>query len=275
MDQFSPSDGRGTLYRRRRRLRVLGVRLGPRRQVLYAAATIFVSFFVNFVFLWPVNHFWALMLFAVAISSVLVSDVRRRSAIIGSVSVFVAALVIYALVGPAVPAAPAALDWIVPMNAATPANICDAQFKGKLAADTKLVLVGDHGVLVHAGRNTPLLTVGDCKSAALYQTSAGVLLNADDYDDYGALIFRIMNNQLRLVDGKAVYVERAAGHGAASVHGDNGEELLAITYLNPQVLRLRGEFACKGHAPVRIEDAKPIPGVPAASCLDGRGVSVP
>jgi len=275
MEQFSQSDGVGTLYRRRRSLRVFGVRIGPRRQVLYAAFTIFVSFFVNFVFLWPVNHFWALILFAVAISSVLLSDLRRRSAIIGSASVFAVAGVLYALVGPAIPVERAGQDWIVPMGAPTPANICAAHIGGKVPADMKLVLVGDSGVLVHAGLSTPLLTVGGCKSAALYQTDAGVLLNVDDYDDYGEVLFRILNNQLRLVDGKPVYVERAAGHGSASVHGEDGDELLGITYLNPRTLSLRGVFACKGHVPVRIEDGKPIPGVPKPSCLDGRAISVP
>jgi hypothetical protein len=201
--------------------------------------------------------------------------VRRRSAIVGSVGVFVAAGVVYVLVGPVVSAERAQLNWIVPMTAPTPGNICAAHIKGALPADMKLVLVGDNGVLVHAGQNTPLLSVGGCKSAALYQTSNGVLLNVDDYDDYGQFVFRLVNNQLRLMGGRAVYEERAAGHGAASIRGESGDELLGITYLNPQTLRLRGQFACKGHAPVHIEDGKPIAGGAAASCLDGYGIVVP
>jgi hypothetical protein len=79
---------------------------------------------------------------------------------------------------------------------------------------------------------------------------------------------------LQLSGGRAVYQERTREHGSAAINSENGDELLRVTYLNPQTLRLRGTFACKGHAPVRIEDNKPVAGV-TGSCLDGHGVAVP
>jgi hypothetical protein len=159
------------------------------------------------------------------------------------------------------------------MQAPTPPNICTPHITGKLPPDMKLVLIGNSAVFVHAARNTPLLSVGPCNAVALYQTGAGILLNVDDTDEDGHLIFRIMNNQLQLNDGRAVYEERTPEHGSAAINSENGDELLRLTYLNPQTLRLRGVFACKGHAPVRIEDDKPVGGA-TASCLDGRGVTV-
>lgn len=274
MDQFSQPEISTSVYRRKRSLRLFGIRIGPRRQVIYAALTIIVSLFLNFVFLYPVNHFWALVLFSIAISSVLFSDTPRRVAVAGSAATFITAGTLYALVGPAVPAEPVNRNWLVPMQAPTPPNICTPHIKGKLPPDMKLVLIGNSAVLLHEARTTPLLSVGACHAATLYETGAGILLNVEDTDDDGQLMFRIINNQLQLNDGRPVYQERTPAHGSAAINSENGDELLRLTYLNPQTLRLRGIFACKAHAPVHIEDDKPVPGV-TASCLDGRGVAVP
>jgi hypothetical protein len=274
MDQFSQNEGASSLYRKRRTVKLFGFRLGPRRQVTYAAITIILSIFVNFVFLWPVSHFWALMLIALAISSVVFSDARRRTAIISAVAAFAVAGALFGLIGPA-----PALDginraWVVPRAEPTPVNICTAQ-NPDLPPGSKLILIGDSGIIVHAGSNTPLLSVGGCKSAALLQNSSGLLLHADVRDEDGVQLFGIVNNQLQLAAGNPVYQERAQDRGAATFNNEGGEEMLHIEYLNPRTLRLRGVFACRGHAPVRIEDDKPVPGMKAAVCQDGKPIEVP
>jgi hypothetical protein len=273
LDPFSPGDETGTLYRRRRSFKLFGIRLGPRRQVLYAALTVGFSVFANFVFLWPVNHFWPLVLIWVSLGSVMLSDWPRRRAAIGAGVALAGLALIYAVAGPAVRRPSIDRTWIVPMDMPTPPNMCQ-NVAGKLPEDAKLVLVGDSAVVVRMGRSTPILAVGGCKSVAMWQNGAGILVGVDDYDDYGQPIFRISNNQLQLIDGQPAVQERTRDHGSVAIHGDSDQELLRITYLNPHALRLRGVFACKGHAPVRIRDATPIPGVTPA-CLDGRGVDVP
>jgi hypothetical protein len=274
MDQFSQNEGASSLYRRRRTVKLFGFRLGPRRQVTYAAITISLSIFVNFVFLWPVSHFWALMLIALSISSVVLSDVKRRTAIIGAIAAFAVAGALFGIIGPA-----PALDginrrWIVPRAEPTPANICSTQ-NLELPPGSKLVLIGDSGIIVHAGSTTPLLSVGGCKSAALLQNGSGLLLNADLHDKDGVQLFSVVSNQLQLAEGNPVYQERARDHGAVTINNEGGDELLHIEYLNPRTLRLRGVFACLGHPAARIEDGKPIPGMKGPVCQDGKAILVP
>jgi hypothetical protein len=274
MDQFSQNEGASTLYRRRRTVKLFGFRLGPRRQVAYAAITIILSIFVNFVFLWPVSHFWALMLIALAISSVVLSDSKRRTAIIGAIAAFAVAGALFGIIGPAPGRDGINRAWIVPRAEPTPANICTAQ-NPELPPGSKLVLIGDSGVIAHAGGSTPLLSVGGCKSAALFQNGSGVLLNADVHDAGGMQLFSIVNNQLQLFEGNPVYQDRARDRGAATIDNEGGDELLHIEYLNPHTLRLRGVFACLGHPAAHIEDGKPIPGMKAAVCQDGKPIVVP
>jgi hypothetical protein len=274
VDQFSQNEGASSLYRRRRTVKLFGFRLGPRRQVTYAAITIILSIFVNFVFLWPVSHFWALMLIALAISSVVLSDVKRRTAIIGVVAAFAVAGALFGIIGPAPALDGINRQWIVPMAEPTPANICTTQ-NPELPPGSKLVLIGDSGVIVHAGEKTPLLSVGGCKSAALFQNRSGVLVNADVHDDEGVQLFSIASNQLQLAEGNPVYQERSQNRGAASIDNEGGNELLHIEYLNPRTLRLRGVFACLGHKAAHIQDGKPIPGMKAPVCQDSKPILVP
>jgi hypothetical protein len=274
MDQFSENEGARSLYRKRRTVKLFGFRLGPRRQVTYAAITIILSIFVNFVFLWPVSHFWALMLIAMAISSVVLSDVKRRTAIIGAVAAFAVAGALFGIIGPAPSLDGINRQWVVPMSEPTPANICTMQ-NPELPPGSKLVLIGDSGVIVRASQTTTLLSVGGCKSAALLQNRSGVLLNADVHDEEGVQLFSIVSNQLKLAEGNPVYQERSPDRGAASIHNEGGDEMLHIEYLNPHALRLRGVFACLGHPVTRIQDGKPIPGMKGPVCQDGKPILVP
>jgi hypothetical protein len=274
MDQFSEHEGAGSLYRRRRTVKLFGFRLGPRRQVAYAAITIILSLFVNYVFLWPVSHFWALMLIALAVSSVVFSDAPRRTAVIGAVAAFAVAGVLFALVGPAPALDGVNRQWVVPMSQPTPANICTAR-NPDLPPGSKLVLIGDSGVIVHLGQTTPLLSVGGCKSAALLQNRSGVMFNADVRNAEGVQLFSIVNNQLQLNEGNPVYQERSQDRDSATINNEDGDELLHIEYLNPRTLRLRGVFACHGHAATRIADGTPIPGMKQAVCQDGKPLVVP
>ena len=195
MDQFSTRDGpddtgggegagsSSPLMRRRRSLRVFGIRIGSRRQVIYAAVSLLISIFVNYVFLWPVNHFWALMLFALAVSGVLLNDLPRRQALAGSGGCFAVAGLLYLLIGPAEKADSVWRHFLRPGSAATPANACTSP-QHPLPPGAKLVLLGDRAILLHRGQNVVVLTVGACRSVALFQDEDGIILNADDFNDF-------------------------------------------------------------------------------------------
>jgi len=274
MESISASDGAGRPGRRRRSVRIFGIRIGTRRQVLYNSLSILFSFFINYIFLWPVNHFWALMLLALAVTGLMFNDLSRRSATVGGLVAFAVAGGTYLLVGPAISQDGIDRAWLRPAADATPPNPCTSQISGKLPANMKLALIGNNAVLLRPGETTKLLTVGACKSVALQQDERGVVVNVDDYDTDGAMIFRIVNNQLRVMGGRATYAERTPDHSAVSIHGEDGGEFMRLTYLNPQTLRLSGVFACRGHAPVRITDGAPIPGAPPGACLDGTPINV-
>jgi hypothetical protein len=274
MEQFVTNSGPSTLYRRRRSVRLFGIRLGRRRDVLLTIVTILTSVFINYIFLWPTNHFWALMLLAVAVAGALLTDLQRRTAIIAAAAVFATAGAVYAWVGPAVRTDLRPPIWLRPGHAATPPNACTAAHGGHLKPGTGLALLGTTAILLPPGRSTPILTIGACQSASLTQDGNGILLNATVQDEYGTPVFRIVNNQLRLVDGRAAYQERSPDRDTATIYGENGNELLRITRLNAETTQLSGTFACKAHDPVHIRDATPTPGAPTA-CLNAEPLRVP
>jgi hypothetical protein len=273
MDQLVVNSGPGTLYRRRRSVRLFGIRLGRRRDVLLTGVTILTSAFINYIFLWPTSHFWALMLLAVAISGALLTDLKRRTALIAAAAVFAAAGAVYAWVGPAVRTDLRPHAWLLPGHDATPPNACATAHGGHLPAGSGLALLGTTAILLPPGQATPILTIGACQTATLTQDSTGILLNATVHDEYGTPIFRIINNQLRLVDGRAAYAERSVDHTTATIYGENGNALLGVSRLNAQTTRISGVFACKSHDPVQIRDAVPTPGVPT-SCLDAKPLQI-
>jgi hypothetical protein len=273
MSQLAVNSGPGSLYRRRRSLRVFGIRLGRRRDVIVTGVTILTSVFINYIFLWPTNHFWALMLLAVAVSGALLTDLKRRTAIVASAAAFAAAGSVYAWVGPAVRTDLRPTTWLVPGHAATPPNACTIAHGGHLPAGTGLALLGSTAILLPLGQATPILTIAACQSATITQSGTGILLNATVNDEYGAPIFRIVNNQLRLVDGRAAYEERSPDRSSAAIYDQNGDELLRITRLNGETTQLSGTFACTAHAPVQIGDATATAGAPTA-CLNAEPLRI-
>lgn len=228
--------------------------------------TVFDLFFV-----WPENHFWALLLVVCAISAVAWAELPWIFSLVASAAVLVIAGAIYVFAPPIIEKQPLAagggtvppqpetevIGALEPGSAPTPPNGCDHDYQDPTVFK---VLIGDNAVAGAFGPITPL-QIGACKVVTVDPKADGLRINADLYDESGNLVATIKDNTFHALSGPHSSVERQGDLSTLVVRDGIGNELLYVKYLNPNTVRIRGVFGCPGHIPVRVRDEEPIPGV--------------
>jgi hypothetical protein len=140
--------------------------------------------------------------------------------------------------------------WLQPANEPTPLNACGQWLKPPEGAI--LGLVADNVfVASRMGRITPF-RLFDCAPLVIERGPNGIKIDAPIYDKAGNRLGQVVDSGYKIPKENELIVEHSGDLSALVVHNDPGEELLYIHYLNPQVVRIRGNFLCPSHPKVIV-----------------------
>jgi hypothetical protein len=235
--------------------------------LVYVAGITLLTGVVNFVFLWPVSHLGALLIFALWLSFIAIYELRNfPSALIVTVPVlFLSAFVVNYFVPP--PADVEVVGTLEPGAQPTPPNGCDGT---PLGLDALKILIGDNVVVLSGLGRVNAIKVGNCPVLSFERTAAGVSPIVDLYDAAGNKIAEVRNGGYHAFSGGAHFVDRRGDLSTLAITDSSGHELLFSRYLNPTALQARGIFGCPGHRPVVVKDSEPVPGISmTGACIVG------
>jgi hypothetical protein len=109
-----------------------------------------------------------------------------------------------------------------------------------------------------------LLRIGTCNVLRVRRSEGGIAVSADVVYPSGVVAAHIRDNNFQLVPPEYANSE-APDKSTLLLRDRNGEELFWIKYLNPNSVKIRGRFACKGYGSVIIKDDEMIIGTKARS----------
>jgi hypothetical protein len=235
---------------------------------VYVAGWCLFSAFIDFAFLWPESHFWALLALAAALSlpaiyQLTVLGVSARWVVSSVASLFAASLCVYWVVGPIRIPYIEMIGSLQPGNKPTPSNGCDRPRPPgfpNIPGDALKILIGDNAFVLTGAVKFTVLQIGQCPVLSMERNESGIWFNADVYDKDGRLVARVVNNETHIMTGENVSDDR---HGDLTVLvvKSKEDELLYVRYLNPTTVQARGVFGCPGHQPVIVRDNEPMPRV--------------
>lgn len=264
---------------------------------VYVAGFCLLTAIVDFAFLWPENHLWALLALAAAVSLVAIYEMTVRG--FGPCTVaatvmclFAATILAFWVVGP-IPA-PAIFPTPVqrtfegqpriPLedtevhgalksaNEPIPPNGCDDA--PNVAPDAVKVLIGDNAVVQNGHGKFTAIRVRSCDAVIVDKRPEGVFVDASLYGKEGEPIATISNNQITALNGEHYVARQSYDESAVTVKDSAGRELFYVRFLNPTTIRIRGYFGCHGSATVHITDNH-VPGAYIShSCFGGGTVGI-
>lgn len=238
---------------------------------VYVFGVSIVFVLIDFVFLWPENHFFALMALAAIASLTAIYELT----VLGFSALWVTGVVvalfavtggIYFAVGPNLPEESVRSGWLVPANDPTPITGCNPAAKGApilqfgplgmgaikkptivIPKDAAIVDVGSNGViLTKSDKAEPLIRVGECTLLSMQKTEDGILINSSVYDCSNKLIGNIKNNNFEGFENTHSHIEQG-GNLSTLVIRDDSREQLWVRFLNPRAFQIRGKFIVIAH----------------------------
>jgi hypothetical protein len=235
----------------------------------YSAGGTMLTAVATYIFLWPISHLTALLVFAgwvsiIAIVEGVVWAVARKGIAAMVVGSFIAAGIAYLVFGPILPPPDVEIiGTLQPGNDPEPLPKCQQD----TAPEAWRVMIG----LSSAQFNeTPLqmtiLMIGQCRVFTVRHDETGVAITAELYDDDGNQIATIgsdgagASNVFHALHGSNIHVDRKHDLSTLVVVKGDAEELLYVRYMNRKTVSVRGRFGCPGHSPVVVTAGEPIPG---------------
>ncbi len=214
----------------------------------------------DFAFLWPENHFFALLFFASVLCLLAFYEMRVTYEIPQSVWAATAVLIcaaigfIYWIVGP-IPPPPPEIGWLQPANEPTPPNGCENLPPEQVPlGDRLVVLFGDNGMtLLNGASRFDALTVGACPVLSIIEGANGILVDAQLNGLNGASLGTITANKFSMSNDSGLTIEKMGDLSGLVVHDRGGRELLFVRVLNPRTVRIRGVSSCGQPRPTSVE----------------------
>jgi hypothetical protein len=221
----------------------------------------------TFVSIWPNSHLHALFLLAAALSLVstyeIINSGRPKHFIsLATASFFWAAFLAYKAIGPNSIPNIEVVGSLQPGNDPTPPNACDNPNVGAHLEDAPPVSHPPFALTIMIGGNVvarthpgkfEALRIGQCSIISMEQNEKGIWVDADLNDETGKLIARITNNELHVMTGGRVFLNRE-DLSTLTIKNDQNDELLYVHYLNRGVVQVGGTFGCPGHVPVTVKE---------------------
>jgi len=194
--------------------------------------------------IWPRSHFWAILsLWFVLIVFTSVELWNLFGIALGVVFTLAGLIVVLLFPTPPTPAPEPWRGWLQAGNAPTPANPCGVD----VPANEILGLIGDNAAFVRQKSQIAPVGIFQCRPVLLEKTPNGIKIQAAVYDMGGKYLGRIHNSGYDIEKTEGLVVEHSGDLTRLIVHNGTGDELLYIDYVNPQVVRIRGVFACPPH----------------------------
>jgi hypothetical protein len=158
---------------------------------VFGVSVLFVV--IDFVFLWPENHFFALLALAAIFSLTAIYELTVIgfwwTHVWGVVAViFVLAMGVYFIVGP-VPPPPPWRGWLQPANEPTPENGCGERWR-----EAPILLAGSNGVIFRnpLGR-VRVIAIDNCDALVFDRSENGIKVTAPLFDDAGNSLGEIVD----------------------------------------------------------------------------------
>jgi hypothetical protein len=169
-----------------------------------------------------------------------------------SATVAVTAFGLNLYVGPNLPAETETHGWLIPANDPAPPSSCsDTNIAGH---DAIIVFLGG-SVGSSRARTLVGLEIGDCNVISMTRHDSFVSVDANIFEPHGTLVARISSGEFRLMPYMYSYADRP-DRSTIIVYDRRGNELFYIRYLNPQMIKIRGTFACEHEYPVVVTDSE-------------------
>jgi hypothetical protein len=229
-----------------------------RYHLVYVFGYAALSLAVDFIFIWPESHLFALLFLAAAFSLLALYELRNfRSdwSIVVPAILFMAALTAYAIVGPVLPTETDVHGWLEPANEPFPKNsACLIDILQRELPNGMLFSLGKPGMWFQkkSGGKRPLLTVGACTLMSAEFKNNQLLFNADIYDQNRQLVARIEQNEFHLVPGMIAYPSRPDRH-TLGVYSKDGNLLFSIYFRNKDAIDVSGTFICSDGLRAKVE----------------------
>jgi hypothetical protein len=213
--------------------------------LVYSFGVAFICFVVNFIFMWPENHFLSLIVLASSISLIIAYELhstfkcKKVICFFSVLAIFCVCLAIYRIVGPVLPTESENHGWLLPAQEQTPPNGCD---RYPPPAGALLFIAGTNGVWTKSTGKSVVLSVGDNNELSFEKQGNKITFDADIHDKDGNLVARIIHNEFHLISGEYSYRERSDDRSKLTVYDRIGKEILYINYANPTTVLVRGVF---------------------------------
>ena len=230
--------------------------------LVYVLGFCVASAIVDFAFLWPENHFAALLALAALLSLPLVYELHIRKTQFA-----------YWRVGP-MPCRLVITGPLLPSAVATPATPCGINPWPLIPADALRILMGDSAVIRDVPGKFVALRVAQCDVLAMERTPTGVSVYVSLYDAAGKQIANVDGKQITAISGDNSSVDRGGDLSSLTIRDGAGKEMMYLYYLNPTTISVRGVFGCPGHMPVSVDEGKQIAGFISGFCARDAGVAI-
>jgi hypothetical protein len=190
-----------------------------------------------------------------------------RSFLISSVVIIVGGAIIYFIAPRAKVEEKTVTGSLLPANEPTPPNYCEtptgrpfiglemggadigiagtpSQLVGNLPKDATLVLLGRNVRVITENDKAVILKLGTCPLISVRKSGDSLFIDAEIFDEAGALIGKIKDNAFEAIEGERSHVERQGDLSTLIIKDVKGTELLWVRFLNPKAVQIRGIFRC-------------------------------
>jgi hypothetical protein len=202
---------------------------------------------------WPKNHISALILGVIAISSILLIELRWKKWAVVTIVLVITAAIILRLSPPVLPEETDYHGWLLPANDPVPKTACTPQGDDAHNMGWFFVTLAGGGVYTHTDK-LDAITIGDHPTIRMERGPQGLLVDVDMLNANGALLVRIEKNEWRVIPTQAAYVRRP-DRSTLVAYDLSGREMLWLRYMNPGLIKIRGTFYKVGDpTPIVVSD---------------------
>ena len=219
---------------------------------------------------WNSNHLIALVAMAtfaaLALGSELYAQGWSELSIAGfCAACYVAAWIIFEIVGPSLPTETDREVYLIPGNKPAPDSVCGGSQKN-LPNGAIAFFLGSNEFWTTDDMQNNILTLDDGLTIAMKRKEDGLLFSVEMFDTEKKLVAKINNNKSILISKNYSYNERP-DRSTLSLYDDHDREMLHIEYLNKQNVLIRGVLTGRNGTTIFITDDFII--VPGPNALSG------
>lgn len=234
----------------------------------------------DFGFLWPENHFWALLLLAAGLGLLALMELPKPMRLDCVVLSFIGCGAAYWIIGPVV----------VPDREVTGVLVASRDSDPKICSDIGIpqppghfsAVIGDNELFSTAAE-MPFIRMDDgagtlCDEVSVVRSGKGIVVNGKIYEKTGKLVGSIADNVWIGIEGEKSHVAPVGDLSTLQVKDGDNKEIFWLRYASPNSIKIRGTFVCKDKVVTVTDDEIALPCGNWTvkfkhNCIDGYGLS--